>query len=37
MDRAALTETGHLGQTYGLTGPEPITPRRQLEAIAHAL
>ncbi|WP_063735752.1 SDR family oxidoreductase [Streptomyces sp. RTd22] len=35
--RAALTETGHRGLTYALTGPERIAPRQQLEAIAQAV
>lgn len=35
--RAALTEPGRRGQTHALTGPELITPLRQLEAIAHAV
>ncbi|MFC4507092.1 MULTISPECIES: SDR family oxidoreductase [Streptomyces] len=35
--RAALTEPGHEGLTYALTGPERITPRRQLAAIARAV
>ncbi|MFI6621465.1 NAD(P)H-binding protein [Streptomyces sp. NPDC050528] len=35
--RAALTEPGHHGGTYALTGPEPITPRQQIAAIATAL
>ncbi|MYS90595.1 MULTISPECIES: SDR family oxidoreductase [Streptomyces] len=34
---AALTGTGHRGQTYALTGPERITPRQQLAAIARAV
>ncbi|MET8047688.1 NAD(P)H-binding protein [Streptosporangium sp. NPDC005286] len=34
--RVALTEPGHQGRTYALTGPERITPRRQIEAIAAA-
>ncbi|MFF5981226.1 NAD(P)H-binding protein [Streptomyces olindensis] len=34
--RAALTEPGHHGQTYALTGPERITVRRQVAAIAAA-
>ncbi|MFI0036410.1 SDR family oxidoreductase [Streptomyces mutabilis] len=34
---AALTEPGHRGQTYALTGPECITVRRQVAAIAAAL
>ncbi|MEU9408699.1 NAD(P)H-binding protein [Streptomyces sp. NPDC048281] len=37
VTRAALTGTGHLGQTYALTGPELITPRQQLEAVAGAV
>jgi uncharacterized protein YbjT (DUF2867 family) len=35
--RAALTEPGHEGRTYALTGPERITPRQQAEAIATEL
>ncbi|NUP17215.1 MAG: NAD(P)H-binding protein [Streptomyces sp.] len=35
--RAALTEPGHRGQTYALTGPERITPRQQVEVIADVL
>ncbi|WP_030221274.1 SDR family oxidoreductase [Streptomyces bikiniensis] len=35
--RAALTEPGHQGRTYALTGPERITVRRQVAAIAAAL
>jgi uncharacterized protein YbjT (DUF2867 family) len=35
--RAALTEPGHQGRTYALTGPRPVTPRQQVEAIAAAL
>ncbi|MGW1509861.1 SDR family oxidoreductase [Streptomyces sp. NPDC002394] len=35
--RVALTEPGHQGRTYALTGPEPVTPRQQVEAIAAAL
>ncbi|MEU6354578.1 NAD(P)H-binding protein [Streptomyces sp. NPDC047072] len=35
--RVALTEPGHHGQTYALTGPEPVTPRQQAETIAAAL
>ncbi|MEU2268236.1 NAD(P)H-binding protein [Streptomyces olindensis] len=34
--RAALTEPGHQGQTYALTGPERITVRQQVAAIAAA-
>ncbi|MER5311390.1 NAD(P)H-binding protein [Streptomyces sp. NPDC002773] len=33
----ALTEPGHQGRTYALTGPEPVTARQQVEAIAAAL
>ncbi|GAB7182963.1 NAD(P)H-binding protein [Kitasatospora sp. Ki12] len=35
--RVALTEPGHHGRTYALTGPEPVTARQQTEAIAAAL
>ncbi|MFE0258253.1 NAD(P)H-binding protein [Streptomyces sp. NPDC059010] len=35
--RVALTEPGHRGQTYALTGPERITPRQQVEVIADVL
>ncbi|MFF0429083.1 NAD(P)H-binding protein [Streptomyces sp. NPDC004520] len=35
--RVALTEPGHQGRTYALTGPEPVTARQQVEAIAAAL
>ncbi|WP_314614994.1 NAD(P)H-binding protein [Streptomyces stackebrandtii] len=35
--RVALTEPGHRGRTYALTGPEPVTARQQTEAIAEAL
>ncbi|MFE3942381.1 NAD(P)H-binding protein [Streptomyces sp. NPDC059118] len=35
--RVALTEPGHRGHTYALTGPEPVTVRQQVEAIAAAL
>lgn len=35
--RVALTEPGHHGQTYALTGPERVTPRQQVAAIAAAL
>ncbi|MGW2248638.1 SDR family oxidoreductase [Kitasatospora sp. NPDC001660] len=34
---ACLLEDRHTGGVYELTGPEPITPRRQTEAIAAAL
>jgi uncharacterized protein YbjT (DUF2867 family) len=34
---AALLEPGHLGNTYVLTGPAPITPRQQVAALAEAL
>ncbi|MEU3622193.1 NmrA family transcriptional regulator [Amycolatopsis coloradensis] len=32
-----LRENGHNGQTYVLTGPEPISPRRQATAFGDAL
>lgn len=35
--RMALTEPGHRGQTYALTGPETVTARQQVEAIAAAI
>jgi len=35
--RVALTEPGHQGRTYALTGPGPVTARQQVEAIAAAL
>ncbi|MGE7386381.1 NAD(P)H-binding protein [Streptomyces sp. NPDC004126] len=35
--RAALTEPGHRGRTYALTGPAPVTARQQAEAIGAAL
>jgi uncharacterized protein YbjT (DUF2867 family) len=35
--RVALTEPGHRGQTYALTGPERVTARQQVESIAAAL
>ncbi|MFD6877215.1 MULTISPECIES: SDR family oxidoreductase [unclassified Streptomyces] len=35
--RIALTAPGHHGHTYALTGPEPVTARQQVEAIAAAL
>lgn len=35
--RVALTQPGHHGRTYALTGPEPVTARQQVEAIATAL
>ncbi|MCF1599516.1 SDR family oxidoreductase [Streptomyces muensis] len=35
--RVALTEPGHQGRTYALTGPEPVTPRQQVTAIATAI
>ncbi|MBZ4016669.1 NAD(P)H-binding protein [Streptomyces purpurogeneiscleroticus] len=34
---AALTEPGHRGRTYALTGPARVTPRQQVEAISTAL
>ncbi|MFD8975594.1 MULTISPECIES: NAD(P)H-binding protein [unclassified Streptomyces] len=35
--RVALTEPGHQGRTYALTGPEPVTARQQTVAISEAL
>lgn len=35
--RVALTEPGHRERTYALTGPERITARQQVEAIAAVL
>ncbi|MGA4959441.1 NAD(P)H-binding protein [Streptomyces lavendulocolor] len=35
--RVALTEPGHHGCTYALTGPESVTARQQVEAIAAVL
>ncbi|MCG8968837.1 NAD(P)H-binding protein [Streptomyces sp. CL12-4] len=35
--RVALTEPGHHGRMYALTGPEPITARQQVDAIAAVL
>ncbi|MER7408351.1 NAD(P)H-binding protein [Streptomyces sp. NPDC000070] len=35
--RVALTESGHQGRTYALTGPARVTARQQVEAIAVAL
>ncbi|HUQ58881.1 SDR family oxidoreductase [Lentzea sp.] len=35
--RAALTEPGHRGQTYPLTGPRRVTPRQQVADIAAAV
>ncbi len=36
--RVALTEPGrHRGRTYALTGPTPITPRQQVDAIGAVL
>lgn len=37
MARVALTEPGHHGRTYALTGPEPVSPRRQVEDLAAVL
>ncbi|MEU1105925.1 NAD(P)H-binding protein [Streptomyces tibetensis] len=34
--RVALTEPGHQGRTYALTGPERVTVRQQVAAIAAA-
>ncbi|MFJ4770567.1 NAD(P)H-binding protein [Streptomyces uncialis] len=33
----ALRDAGHTGRTYELTGPAPVSPRQQTEAIAKAL
>ncbi|MFE2291909.1 NAD(P)H-binding protein [Streptomyces sp. NPDC059452] len=35
--RAALTEPGHRGRTYPLTGPERITPRQQVAELGRVL
>ncbi len=35
--RAALTEPGHRGRTYALTGPARVTVRQQVAAVAAAL
>ncbi|MFC9894182.1 SDR family oxidoreductase [Nocardia sp. NPDC127579] len=35
--RVALTEPGHHGRTYALTGPEAVTPRQQVAAIGAAV
>ena len=35
--RVALTEPGHHGRTYALTGPEQVSPRGQIEAIEAAI
>ncbi|MGY5126581.1 NAD(P)H-binding protein [Streptomyces nigrescens] len=35
--RAALAEPGHRGRTYPLTGPERVTARQQVAALAAAL
>lgn len=35
--RVALAEPGHQGRTYALTGPEPVTARQQVAAIATAV
>ncbi|SDE33069.1 SDR family oxidoreductase [Glycomyces harbinensis] len=34
---AALTEDGHQGKAYTLTGPALVTPRQQAEAVAAAI
>ncbi|MFG3142527.1 SDR family oxidoreductase [Streptomyces sp. NPDC048211] len=34
---AALTQSGHHERTYALTGPERVTPRQQVGAVATAL
>ncbi|MCQ4213359.1 NAD(P)H-binding protein [Streptomyces longispororuber] len=33
----ALTEDGHAGQAYTVTGPEPVTPAEQTEQLAQVL
>ncbi|MGC4948773.1 NAD(P)H-binding protein [Streptomyces sp. DT224] len=35
--RVALTEPGHRGRAYALTGPEPMPARRQVETVAKAI
>ncbi|MFI6865530.1 SDR family oxidoreductase [Nocardia sp. NPDC050406] len=35
--RVALTEPGHRGQRYALTGPAPISARQQIDTIASLL
>ncbi|MBZ3906359.1 MULTISPECIES: SDR family oxidoreductase [Streptomyces] len=35
--RVALTEPGHRGRTYALTGPESVTARQQVEVIGATL
>lgn len=35
--RVTLTDSGHQGRTYALTGPERVTARQQVGAIATAL
>ncbi|MGW4380135.1 NAD(P)H-binding protein [Kitasatospora sp. NPDC004531] len=35
--RVALTEPGHRGLTYALTGPERVTARQQVESVAAVL
>ncbi len=37
MARVSVTESGHQGRTYALTGPERVTTRQQVEAIAAVL
>ncbi|TDD22794.1 NAD-dependent epimerase/dehydratase family protein [Kribbella turkmenica] len=34
---AVLREPGHTGSVYTLTGPEPVSPRQQSDAIANAV
>ncbi|WP_406398091.1 NAD(P)H-binding protein [Streptomyces sp. NBC_00879] len=34
---AVLRDAGHAGHTYELTGPSPVSPREQAEAIGQAL
>jgi uncharacterized protein YbjT (DUF2867 family) len=35
--RVALTEDGHAGQAYSITGPAPVTPVEQVAAIGAAI
>ncbi|WP_328904099.1 NAD(P)H-binding protein [Streptomyces sp. NBC_00441] len=35
--RVALTEPGHRGRAYALTGPEPVSARQQVAAIGAAI
>jgi uncharacterized protein YbjT (DUF2867 family) len=36
VSAAVLTSAGHAGRAYALTGPEPLTPRQRLAALATA-